>query len=340
MPKVTVLMSVYNGERYLREAVESVLNQAFAGFEFIIIDDGSTDATSEILDGFGDPRIVRFMNERNIGLAGSLNKGLAMARGEYIARMDADDINLPERLAKQVVFLDEHREVGVVGCAIQVIDADGSPIRVQRYPTTHGPLLWALCFYTPLAHPTVVFRKAVVERVGGYDCALLINEDRDLWQRLSSVTRFANLPEVLFSYRMHPGSACHIYSDPVGCNSAKSGQRMMSGILGYNVSLEVCRSLGLGRFQTAVDALQAVSVIRSLYDTFMGKTSLSTSEKRVIRSDATQRLVSLAWRWMHKAKMRREFLALALRMNPLLVAKVIVGRTVHKCWRVIARPSQ
>jgi len=149
------------------------------------MDDGSTDNTWQILQSYAtsEPRIVLVRNETNVGVAGSLNRGLGLARGPYIARMDADDISLPERLATQVVFLDEHPEIGVVGCAVQIIDARGSLMKVVRHPTMHGPLLWALCFYTPIAHPTAVFRRAVVERVGGYDDALLANQDRDLWQR-------------------------------------------------------------------------------------------------------------------------------------------------------------
>lgn len=341
-PRVSVLMPVYNGERYLRKAVESILNQTFTDFEFIIVDDGSTDNTWQILQGYvaNEPRIVLVRNETNIGLAGSLNKGLGLARGEYISRMDADDVSLPERLAAQVAFLDEHPEVGVVGCAVHLIDADGSPMRVRRYPTMHGSILWALCFHTPLAHPTVVFRKAVVERVGGYDAASLANEDRDLWQRLSSVTRFANLPQVYLLYRRHPDKVSRRYAEVQARNSAKSGQRLMSGVLGYEVPFEICHNIRLGRFETADDALQTVSVIHSLYDTFMAKESLSIPEKRAIRRDAAQRLVSVAWRWMHKARVRREFFALVFRLNPLLVAKIIVVRAVHRAWRVIARPSQ
>ena len=287
-PKVSVLMPVYNGEHYLREAVESILDQTFTDFEFIIVDDGSTDNTWQILQSYAasEPRIVLVRNETNVRVARSLNKGLGLARGEYIARMDADDVSLPERLAKQVAFLDESPDVGVVGCAIHVIDADGSPMRIVRYPTMHALLLWSLCFSTPIAHPTVVFRRAVVERVGGYDDALLANQDRDLWQRLSSVTHFANLPDVYLLYRWHPDQVSRRHADIQPYNSAKASQRLMSRILGYEVPFEICHNIRLRRFETVDDALQAVSVIRSLYDAFMAKESLSIPEKRAIRGDA------------------------------------------------------
>jgi len=114
-PKISVIMSVYNGEKYLREAIESILNQTFRDFEFIIINDGSTDKTSEILSSYNDPRIVIINNKRNIGLTKSLNKGLKMVKGEYIARQDADDVSLPERLERMVNFLDMNRDVGLLG---------------------------------------------------------------------------------------------------------------------------------------------------------------------------------------------------------------------------------
>jgi len=341
-PRVSVLMPVYNGERYVRKAVESILNQTFTDFEFIIVDDGSTDHTWQILQDYAanEPRIVLVRNETNVGLARSLNRGLGLARGEYIARMDADDVSLSGRLTAQVSFLDEHAGVGVVGSAVQVIDADGSPGNVWRYPAMHALILWSLCFHAPLAHPTVVFRRAVVERVGGYDDALLASEDRDLWQRLSSVTRLANLPEVYLLYRQHPNKVSCRHADMQLRNSAKAGQRLMSRILGYQVPFEICHNIRLGRFETADDAIQAVSVIHSLYDTFMSKKSLSIPEKRAIRRDAVQRLVSLAWRWLHKARMRREFLALAFRLNPVIVVKTIGSKAVRRAWRGLARLSQ
>ncbi len=160
-------MSVYNGEKYLREAIDSILGQTFKDFEFLIIDDGSTDSSVEIIRSYADPRIRLIQNEENIGLSRSLNKGLKLARGEYIARMDADDISLPRRLAAQVGLLDKQPDIGLVGTSIQLIDCDGERMHVHRVPTTHAQILWALCFTTPLAHPSVVFRKVIIECVGG-----------------------------------------------------------------------------------------------------------------------------------------------------------------------------
>ena len=133
-PIVTVLMSVYNGERYLNEAIDSILAQTFTDFEFLIIDDASTDSTPKILHSYDDPRIRIVTNEENLGLTKSLNKGLALAQGEYIARMDADDISLPERLMMQLNFLIDNKTVPLVGSGAIMIDEDGKSIGKMNLP--------------------------------------------------------------------------------------------------------------------------------------------------------------------------------------------------------------
>jgi hypothetical protein len=338
-PRVSVLMAVHNGELYLREAVESILNQTFADFEFIIVDDGSIDNTWSILQDYAanEPRIALVQNETNIGLTKSLNRGIELGRGEYVARMDADDISLPRRLAAQVEFLDEHREIGVLGSFVQLIDADGSLGDIWHYPTTHNLLLWALCFRTPLAHPSVIYRRSVVKAVGGYNEALLVNQDRDLWQRLSSVTRLANLPQVHLLLRRHPDRISSRHTDMQARNSAKAGQHMMSELLGYDVPFRLCHNIRLRQFETMDDALQAVSVIGALFDAFMAQESLSVQEKHAIRGDAFLWLVRAAWRWVHKARMWRPFLGLILRLNPLIVAGAMGSKIVYKAQYAIDR---
>src|SRR5262245_27130869 len=159
-PIVSVVMSVLNGEPFLREAVESILGQTFGDFEFIVIDDGSTDASADILDSYqrNDAR-VRVYHQENKGLVESLNRGCGLARGKYIARMDADDIATKERLMWQVEFVEKHPEVGVVGGAIEVINASGKSSVTHRYPLKNSDIYQALlrgdC---PLVHPTVVMR--------------------------------------------------------------------------------------------------------------------------------------------------------------------------------------
>jgi len=208
-PVVTVLLSVYNGGPYIRRAVASILAQTFGDFEFIIIDDGSTDGTAAILDAFDDPRIRRITHPVNRGLTASLNEGLALARGQYIARQDADDVSLPDRLARQVAYLQAHPDIVVVGAQARLIDAAGRriPDHMLAKPLTPAGVRFKLLFDGPLIHSSVMFRRDVVQgRFGGYDPSWPTNQDYELWSRLAQAgCAMANLPDVLVEHRHHGG---------------------------------------------------------------------------------------------------------------------------------------
>jgi hypothetical protein len=207
-PKVSVVMGVFNGERYLREAVESILAQTFGDFEFIIIEDGSTDGTAEILSSYakGDARI-RVVSQGNTGRAEALNRGIALAKARYVARMDADDISAAYRFKDQVDFLDAHTDVGLIGGAYEQIDAKGASMGTVRFPLSDPEIREAMERDNPICHPAVMFRKAAAEAAGGYRKALLDADDYDLWLRMAERTRFANLGEVVLLYRIHPMQA-------------------------------------------------------------------------------------------------------------------------------------
>ena len=168
-------MSVYNGERYLREGIESILAQTFADFEFLIVDDGSTDGTWQVLTEYAarDSRIRLIRNSQNLGLTRSLNKGLSAAQGEYIARQDADDVSLPHRLEKQVVVLEHDPRVVLVSGNIDLMDSEGHIWRRPRRNASPGMVAWLLLFYNYLGgHSQVMFRRQMVVDLGGYaeDC--------------------------------------------------------------------------------------------------------------------------------------------------------------------------
>lgn len=204
--RVSVLMSVYNGERYLREAVESILNQTFGDFEFIIVNDGSTDRTAEILRGFDDERMILIDNPHNIGLTRSLNKGLRMARGEYIARMDADDISLPMRLERQAIFLDDHREVGLVGSFYYEIAGDGREVGIIELYSENDEIQKHLLERNYFCHGTTVFRRSCLEEVGFYREEFKTAQDYDLWLRIAEKFEVANLTEPLYMRRFNLAS--------------------------------------------------------------------------------------------------------------------------------------
>ena len=202
-------MPVYNGERFLRDSVESILGQTFTDFEFLILDDGSTDSTWEILQRYAekDTRIVLIRNERNIGLTKSLNKGLNLARGEYLARQDADDISLPQRLELQVKFLAAHPEVSLVGTGMKIIDENGNILRLQQPPADHESITAELLLKNhAIGHSTVIARLSALKEFGGYDERFPFAQDYDLWWRLSRKKKIANLPEILVRWRDAPGN--------------------------------------------------------------------------------------------------------------------------------------
>ncbi|WP_408588303.1 glycosyltransferase [Novosphingobium sp.] len=204
-PRISVALSVYNGERFLAQAIESVLGQTCGDFEFLILDDGSRDATPAIIADHAarDPRIRPIVRE-NRGLVASLNQLLAEARAPLVARMDADDLCLPERLGRQLAYLDAHPEIGVLGTWTEDIDELGGPhpVLAPDHPLGHEDFLRAVELSLPLlCHPAVMYRRDVVLSVGGYHGAFRHCEDLDLWLRLAAVTRIANLPERLLRYR-------------------------------------------------------------------------------------------------------------------------------------------
>lgn len=208
-PAISVAMSVYNGERFLAEAIASVLAQSWCDFEFLLLDDGSSDGSLLIMQRFAalDPRI-RVISRGNRGLIASLNQLLTEAQAPLIARMDADDVCLPERFTRQIGFFAANPQHGVVGSLTDDIDERGQPYEMvpANHPLTHEAFLERIDSRGPLlAHPTVMYRRDVVLSVGGYHGAFRHCEDYDLWLRLADRTQIANLPERLLRYRHYTG---------------------------------------------------------------------------------------------------------------------------------------
>jgi glycosyltransferase involved in cell wall biosynthesis len=206
-PLVSVLMPVYNGEHYLRQAVDSILHQTFEDFEFIIINDGSTDNTLSILKDYTDPRIILLQNKQNKGLVATLNYGLSVVRGQYIARMDADDIAFPHRLEKQVQFMESNPSVGLLGTNVIFIDEHGKEGQLAHgtqwhfYPST---VRWRLLWETTVHHPSSMIRRTTLTKNNlWFDPAYFLAEDFDLWTRIIKYSEATYLPEVHLQYRLH-----------------------------------------------------------------------------------------------------------------------------------------
>jgi glycosyltransferase involved in cell wall biosynthesis len=197
-------MTVYNEEKYIGEAIDSILNQTFSDFEFILIDDSSTDKTLDIIKKFQDPRIILIQNENNIGFIKSLNIGIAFSKGEYVARQDADDISLPDRLLEEVKFLDNHPDFAMVGTARELIDEWG--VKIMDVIPKKEPNFEDLCNKNPFQHSSIMIRKGILLEFGGYSELFPFCEDYALWLQIVKKYRVYNIPKILCKLRVHQQS--------------------------------------------------------------------------------------------------------------------------------------
>lgn len=248
MVDVTVLLPVYNGEAYLRETLDSILSQTYTNFEFLIVDDGSTDSSGDIISSFNDSRIKVLRNPERLKLSGALNRGIKEAKGNYIARMDGDDIAYPRRLERQVEFLNNNPEIGVCGTAIEIFGS--VPGRVDIYPASHSEIQSYSLFDCPFCHPTVMLRKNLFDKFDlYYDGSFYPTEDFELWTRAVKCFPTANLREVLLRYRVHEKSMTGADWDEMDKQAARAIEPLLNQ-LGADCSddeLQFHRNIGRGR---------------------------------------------------------------------------------------------
>jgi len=208
LPVISVLMPVYNAEKFLKEAIESILRQTFTSFEFIIINDGSTDSSLEIIEEFAkrDSRI-KYINRKNKGLIESLNEGIEISQGKYIARMDSDDVSFPKRLEVQYEFLEQNSEYVVVGSRVILIDEDGDElcpmVNLFSNKDIDSAHINNLTNGAVIVHPTAMIRRSSLVKIGGYRHDYKNAEDIDVWLRLSELGKVCNLDDVFLKYRQH-----------------------------------------------------------------------------------------------------------------------------------------
>lgn len=235
MPKISVLMPAYNVEKYIAEAIESILCQTFTDFEFIIINDGSTDNTADIVRKYDDPRIRFIDNKQNQGLISVLNQGLDLCQGEYIARMDSDDIALPERFAKQVKYLDEHPDVVVVGAWTQLF---GKLHDVCKY-LPNIKLMDLVIHGNQVAHPAAMLRTSVLRTNNiYYNSAYTHVEDYDLWTILLGYGEIHNIQEILLNYRWHDANISSVYHNLQQKNADLVRTKILNSIFSNKVSVK------------------------------------------------------------------------------------------------------
>ena len=238
-------MAAYNAERYVERAVNDILQQTFRDFELVIVEDGSNDATLEILRRLAatDERIVLLENARNLGLPASLNKGLRQCRADLVARADADDEYMVDRLETQFSFMERRPEIGLLSCAVQKIDEQGSERSVTRFPLDDGTIRMRELFVNCFSHPGVMFRKELVLNVGGYNETFNKSQDVDLWERLRRTTKAANLKKPLVRYRHHNAQAGRNRKPEDNSRSLSVRQRALTHYLGRDVGVDEARSM-------------------------------------------------------------------------------------------------
>jgi hypothetical protein len=309
MPEVSVVMAVYNGERFLRESIESILEQTLSDLELILVDDGSIDGSRQIVERYTDPRISLIRNATNLGQAVSLNKGLRAATGRFVARQDADDVSERTRLERQVAAMNADPRLGLLGSWYRKIDVDGNILGHRRLPLEHVDLAWALLFYCPFVHSGIMWRRSVLgHRVDCYDERLRYAMDYDLWRRLVLADRVANLPEYLVRVRIHSGSMTATYVDGVreGDALALAG---VARLLGWRLPIEPreaarYRAMAqlIGAWPTAGVAGEAVSAaindLFRLHEAFCDQYQLLSAARRYrelrLREELGWRLLVLA----------------------------------------------
>jgi len=241
MPLISVVMSVFNDDHYVRHAIESVLSQTFTDFEFIIVDDGCTDNTRAIIEAYSDKRIRLVINENNIGLAPSLNKAIRLSNAKYVARQDADDISLSERLSREVEYLETHSDVALVGSSAVRISHSGEWIGYWNAIAEDIDLKWTLLFCNPFIHSSIMMRRSVADQVGCYterpEVAKAFVEDYDLWSRINRISRSANLRQPLLKYRLNPTSVSVRTCDDQIEQANRISLRNISWLLNRDVTL-------------------------------------------------------------------------------------------------------
>lgn len=263
MTKVSVVMPVYNGARFLQESIESILDQTFKDIEFLIVNDGSTDQSEEIIMEYAkiDDRINLITNPENLGIAEATNLGIAHARGEYIALMDQDDISMPERLEKQVVFLDTHPEISVVGANSIRLDEDGEQHFRQDVLETPGLIRWGLLFRDQIQNPTALMTRTLFSIQGYKYEDFMPSQDYRLWLKISQRFKLANLPDYLLVHRVHKTNASINFGHLRLSKIREMRKEFVNQLLDLDITEEVAAGLSDLSFINAIEDARMVSKI-------------------------------------------------------------------------------
>lgn len=289
-PKISVLMPVYNAEKFLKEAIDSILNQTFKDFEFLIINDASTDRSKEIILSYKNPRIRYFENKKNLGVARTLNRGLRLAKGEYIARMDADDMSLSNRFELQYKEMEKDKEIAVLASNYDVVDESGKFMYTQKYTKSPEEIYYILQFIDCLGHSTVMFRKRIVLDVfNGY------NEDRaaedyELWLRISSKYKIFKIDTSLLKYRISKNSRIGATGKKLDDDAILLAKKKLESLIGEKINLDI------------------IEILRRNFAPFRATSSIKFSKEEISRAIIILKKINKKIFTHHAAFLRESFL--------------------------------
>lgn len=340
MPEISVVMPAYNASRYIHEAIESILNQSFEDFEFIIIDDASEDNTSEIIKSYKDSRIVFLQNQKNLGVARTLNRGIDGAKGRYIVRMDADDISVPRRMERQLGFMEVHPEIGISGGWVQLFGI-GPPSKA-RVPTDPQEIYAYMLFETPMWHVTAIMRRELLEKYQlRYDPTFSRSEDYDLWRRAIQHFHIANIAEVLVRVREHGGSATRANWDEVTAQSETIQGRLLecSGFSPSSEDITFHHRVGRGYRMSSRQEIDKA-------DAWLRKLCNANMESKIIADISFRRAVATVWfrvcansgtlgPWIF-SKWRSSSLSRGFPQPIASIARFVASIIWHQCRRIVA----
>lgn len=324
-PRVSVITTVHNGERFLADAIESILTQSFTDFEYLLVDDASTDGSGAIIARYAteDARIIPLHKASSVNHSHALNAALPQARGEFAAILDADDLAHPARLARQVEFLDAHPATGVVGAQVQRIDDTGRAGKTMAFPTSWTLARWSILFGTPVLHSAAMMRRSLLTEIGGYSVQWKYANDYSLWATLIDRTRITNLPETLVSYRRHAQQTSSTTTTPQQGEVWLLIHRMLAERLGLRAPLNDIGVLyhGWRGMQLEDDAALrcAADLLTAIRERYLSVEQPDPATADAINAECACRLLKLAW--IHRRSQRpasRVLLQRALAIDPQL----------------------
>lgn len=286
---VSVLMPVYNAEKHLREAMESILKQTHQNLELVIVNDGSTDGSEDIILSYSDPRIRLLVNPENKGLIYSLNYGIAACKGTYIARMDADDTCMPERLAEQLAFMEQHPELGVCGCDYTQFSTSGE--QSFRALSDHDEILSQMIFNSSVVHPSLMLRRSALQNFDPvFNPGYHHSEDYELWSKLILYTKFSAVHQLLFRYRIHAAQVTQKYSEQQQL-SANRVRKELLGKLGFSYTEQEVELLS----QMAAHRLFDKKEQLDLLEQFLEKLIAQNNQSGRIAPETFKKVLSYKW---------------------------------------------